>query len=159
MLDILKVLKNDPTAPKDLKEKSIHLASDLLNLCGQKNSLKKAREILASGKAYEKFKDIINAQNKSNNFDEKVKELKLAPYKKTIISPEDKKITKIDNKKINTLCRILGSPETIGSGVYLHKHKGKISSKQDLITLYSASKLKIKEAEEYYKKEKPITLK
>ncbi|MDD2444724.1 MAG: thymidine phosphorylase [Candidatus Nanoarchaeia archaeon] len=159
MLDVLKVLKNEPTAPKDLKEKSLHLASDLLTLCGEKNSYKKAKEILTSGKAYEKFKNIINAQNKSNDFDKRVEELKLAPYKKTIKSWENKKIIKIDNKKINTLCRILGSPETIGSGVYLHKHLGKISAKQDLITLYSASKQKIKEAEDYYKKEKPITLK
>lgn len=159
MLDVLKVLKNDPTAPKNLKEKSLLLASNLLKLCGEKNPQKKAKELLETKIAYEKFKEIINTQNKSNDFDKRIKELKPAKYKKTIKNWETKKITKIDNKKINTLCRILGSPETIGAGVYIHKHKGKISAKQELITFYSESKQKIQEAYDYYKKEKPITLK
>ena len=37
------------------------------------------------------------------------------------------KITEINNKKINSLCRILGTPESQGAGVYLYNHIGKVS--------------------------------
>ncbi len=159
MLDVLSVLKNSQELPKDLKEKSIFLSAELMQLCGIKNAKIKAREILESGKAYEKFKEIINAQNKSKDFDKKVKKLSLAKIKKIIRSKSNGRITQIDNNKINSLCRILGTPETISSGVYLHKHVGKVKKSEPIITLYTESKSKMKDALKFIKENKPITTK
>ena len=69
------------------------------------------------------------------------------------------KITSIDNKGINSLCRILGTPETKSAGTYLHKHIGKIKKREPIITLYSESKSKMKDALKFIKKFKPIEIK
>jgi putative thymidine phosphorylase len=158
MLDVLAVLRNKESAPSDLKEKSIYLAAELLSLCGIKNSKKRARDILESGEAYEKFREIINTQNGKNNLESKIKALKLAKFKKTIKSRKTGGIKEINNKKINSLCRVLGCPENKGSGVYLHKHLGKIKKREKLITLYSESKDKLKDALKFFKEFKPILI-
>ena len=159
MLDILSVLKNSPTLPNDLKEKSLFLSSELMKLCKIKNARKKAEENLSSGKAYKKFREIINTQNGKKDFDKKVELLTLAKFKKIIKAKCNGRITEISNEGINSLCRILGTPETISSGVYLHKHVGKIKKAEPVLTLYTESKTKMKEALKFLKKFRPIKFK
>ncbi len=156
MIDILNVLRGD--GPEDLKEKSIYLSSCLMKLCGIKNYEMKAREILESGKAYEKFKEIINAQNGKEDFEERIKKIKLAKFSKTFAASADGQIRYINNKKINLLCRILGAPQTKTAGVYLHKKLGKISKGEKIITMYSESKDKLKDSLKYFQEFEPIVL-
>ena len=159
MLDVLKVLKNSQDAPKDLKEKSLFLASELLELCKIKNPKKVAFDILSSGKAYLKFKEIINTQNNKQDFDKRVSKLKLAKFQKTIYAKKSGRIISIGNKEINSLCRVLGTPESISAGAYLHKHIGNIKKGEPILTLYSESKSKIKDALDYMKHFNPIKIK
>jgi len=159
LLDILKVLQNKKDAPEDLRKKSLYLSSELINLCGIKNPKQKAEEMLSSGKAYEKFKEIINAQNEKKDFDKRVENLKLGKFKKIIKAKKSGNIISIDNKGINSLCRILGTPETTSAGVYLHKHVGEIKKREPILTLYSESESKMKDALRYIKKFKPIEIK
>jgi len=156
MLDVLKVLQND--GPQDLKEKSINLAVDIIKLCGIKNARKKAEDALSSGKAYRKFREIINAQNSKNNFNEKVENLKLAKFKKLIKIKHSGNLVFINNKVINSLCRVLGTPETISAGVYLHKHTGKVKRGETFLTLYAESKTKIDDALKFLKEFNPIKI-
>jgi len=157
MLDVLAVLQG--SGPVDLREKSLYLATELIKLCGIKDARIKATKALESGAAYEKFKDIINAQNEKNNFDEKVSKLKIAKFKKIISAEKSGDITYISNKGINSLCRILGTPETISAGTYLHKHLGPVKKGEPLLTIYSESKSKIKDALKFLKEFKPIEIK
>jgi len=159
MQDILSVLQNLKETPQDLREKSLFLSTELIKLCGIKNARKKAEEALYSGKAYEKFKEIINAQNEKNNFDLKVKGLVLAKFKKVIRAKRDGKITAFSNSGINSLCRVLGTPETISAGCYLHKHLGKIKKGEPLLTIYSESRSKLKDGLKFLKEFKPIEIK
>ena len=64
-----------------------------------------------------------------------------------------------NNKGINSLCRVLGTPETISAGVYLHKQRGKIARGESLITLYSESKSKLRDGMRFIKEFKPIKIK
>ena len=159
LFDVLKVLKNSYDAPKDLKEKALILSSELIKLCRIKNSKQKAKEILSSGKAYEKFKEIINAQNNKNDFDKRIENLKLGKFKEIIKAKKSGKITSIDNNKINSLCRVLGTPETISAGVYPHHHVGKIKKREPILTLYSESRSKLKDGLRFIKEFKPIEIK
>jgi putative thymidine phosphorylase len=159
MLDVLSVLQRTLGFPVDLRTKSIFLSSELMKLCGIKDARNKAREILDSGEAYEKFKEIINTQNKNKNFNKKINSLPLAKIKRVIKAKRSGKITHLDNKKINLLCRVLGTPETISSGIYLHKHVGKIKKGEPIMTLYCESKTKIKDALRFIKEAKPIIIK
>ncbi len=142
MLDILEVLQG--RGPEDLKEKSLLLSAELMSLCGIKNSKKIARDILSSGKAFEKFKQIINMQNNSNDFEKRVKLLKVGEFSRLIRVKRNGKIVQINNRQINRLCRILGTPESKSSGVYLHRHLGPVKKSEKLITLYSESPEKLR---------------
>lgn len=158
MQDVLSVLQNLPS-PGDLREKSLFLSTELMKLCGIKNSRERAEEILCSGEAYKKFKYIINSQNGKKDFDKRVKALKLGKYKRTIRAKRSGEIIEIGNKEINSLCRTLGTPETIGAGVYLHKHLGKVDKGEPLMTLYSESRSKIIEGVDFIKRFEPIKIK
>jgi len=158
MQDVLSVLQNLKETPEDLREKSLFLSTELIKLCGIKNARKKAEQALSSGAAYEKFKEIINAQNGKNNFDLKVRNLKLAKFKKRVKAHRTGKIKSISNKKINSLCRILGTPETISAGVYLHKQKGHVNKGELLMTLYSENKSKLKDGLKFIKNIEPIKI-
>jgi AMP phosphorylase len=155
--DVLSVLRGD--GPCDLRNKSLLLASELLRLCKIKNPEKKATELLESGKAFEKFKEIINAQNGDKDFDKRVANLKLGTVKHVIRATKSGTIVSINNKGINSVCRILGSPETDGAGAYLHKSQDKIKKGEDLITFYSQSETKMRDAIRYWKTQQPIVIK
>ena len=150
--DIISILKRDEDRPLDLEEKSVMLSSKLIELSGKyKNGLKKAREILESGQALRKFEEIIKAQKGS------LKKLKWSKFKKEIKVSKNSKVNFLDNKKLNTLGRILGSPKDKAAGIYLCKHKGdKVRKGECFIRLHSESKLKLKNAIDFVKREKPI---
>jgi AMP phosphorylase len=153
--DILKILKRDKDAPKDLEKKSVFLSAQLLELSGKanvKNSNLMAQEILDSGKALAKFKQIITAQ--------KGKIPKTFPKAKLqyiIKATHNGKIKCINNKLINQLAIIAGSPQDKQAGLYLHHHiRTKLKKSQPLITIYSNSKTRLKDAKQFSKENKII---
>ena len=157
MRDILAVLKNKSNKPLDLEEKSLFLAGNILEMAGKAKKGKGqelAKEILYSGKAFEKFEEIIKAQGG------KVKEPNLAKFKKDIFSNKRGIIEEIDNKKINSLARVAGSPEDKAAGIYLYNHIGyRIKKGEKLLTIYSESKERLEEATKFYNSEKPMQIK
>jgi AMP phosphorylase len=157
MFDVLKVLQNNGC--EDLKEKSLWLATEIVKLCKIKDARRKVEDVLSSGRAYGKFEDIINAQNGFINFHERVGRLKLAKFRKVIRASKSGEIVMISNKGINSLCRVLGTPETVSAGVYLHKHLGFVKRGEELLTLYTESKSKMKDALRFIKEFKPIEIK
>ena len=151
--DILSVLTRI-NSPKDLEKKSVMLAGKLLELAKKVKKgkgEKRALEILNSGKALDKFREIIKAQQESG----KKRDLKIKKSKfiYEIKSPRKIKIKHIDNKLINQLARQLGCPEDKLAGIYIHKKKGTIAEKGDiLLTLYAFSKEKLEYGKNFYRK-------
>lgn len=156
LLDIIKVLDPSEKGPEDLKERAVFLAGNLLEMTkkAKKNQGEKiAEEILQSGKAFEKFKEIIAAQEGN------IKKIKLGEFKKDIFAKKSGEISEINNKKINLLARVAGCPTDKASGVYLYYHVGKKVKKGDkILTIYSESKPRLREAIKYYLKENPIEI-
>jgi thymidine phosphorylase len=154
LLDVINILDPKKTGPEDLEKKSAFLAGELLEMTGKakKNQGEKmAQEILCSGKAFEKFKEIIKAQKGQ------IKNLEPAKFRQKIKSKKSGTIKEIDNKKINALARVAGCPADKTAGIYLLRHVGdKIKKGDTLLTLYSKSKNRLNEAVKLYKKEKPI---
>ena len=110
-----------------------------------------AEKILYSGKAFEKFKEIIKAQEGD------LGKLKPSKFKKNILSKKSRKIKSIENKKISSLARITGCPLDKSSGLYLWVRKGdRVKKGQKLITIYANSKNRLNEAVKFYRDEKPI---
>ncbi len=141
--DAIKVLKREDKC-HNLEDRSVELAGRLLKLAGNKNGKRKAREILNSGEAFKKFKEIIKNQKGKIKFKE-------AKHKKTIKGKKGK-IKEIDIKKLNNLGRLAGCPLDKYAGIYLHKHLGdKIKNGEKLLTVYSESKQELKHALDYYR--------
>jgi putative thymidine phosphorylase len=154
-IDVLKVLRNDPTAPRDLREKTLFMASELLNM--QIKNIHKSRyivrELLDSGKAYHKFMEIIDAQGRK-------KLPELAKFRHTISSDKQGIITFINNSDISRMARYCGAPKTKEAGLYLHRKVNEVVRVGDpIITLYANNEQSLNYAREYYYKNRPYKIK
>ena len=157
IMDIIKVLDPKQQGPSDLEEKSLFLAGKLFELTGKVKKGKGfsfAKQILDSGKAFSKFKEIIKAQHGHMG--------KISPgkYKREILASSPGKISKIINQDINALARIAGSPDDKKAGLLICCHVGaKIQKGHNFLTIFSDSKERLKQAIEFYNKTKPVKIK
>jgi len=154
MKDIIKVLSQSSDRPLDLEEKCIYLSGEIFEMTHKSKKSKGkelAKQLLVSGKAFEKFKEIIKAQEGNLNH------LKLSKYKKDILAEKSGKIKLLDNKKINFLGRIAGAPFDKSAGLFLYKHLGEnVKKGEKLLTIYSESRSRIYESTKFLKEQKPI---
>ena len=139
--DVMAVLRNDPLAPADLKEKSLMMAGLLLEMTGKyRNGKKAAWEILESGLALKKMNQIIQAQGKQKPFE-------LGQYRYPVRSGKKGLVAEIDNLAITRIARMAGTPLDKGAGLYLNKHVGdKVLNRETLYTLYAESEFKLNSA-------------
>lgn len=148
--DVLSVLEGD--GPNDLREKSILLATNLLQMTGVKKAKEKVLHVLDEGIALEKLKEIIKAQGGRKNII-----LPKAKYFKHIHAKHYGKIKIISNPLLNKAAHRAGAPFDKAAGIYLRIDKNEnIKKGETLLTIYSNSKTKLKDAVSYIKKEKPI---
>lgn len=149
--DVLYVLEQDVNRPLRLEEKAVRLAGMLLDLCYKEKKINKngedeAQKILQSGKALEKFREIVYAQ-KGNKYISS-KNLSLAKNKKEIISTVSGKIKDINNYNLNTIAKILGAPTDKKAGIYLLKKLNhSVQKNEPIMIMYSDDRYRIKEAE------------
>ena len=147
-LDVLAVLKQERKRPLDLEKKSLFLASHLISFISKmplQKAFSKAREILRSKEAFEKFKEIIEAQQGSVS---KIKKkLKVGKHKLDVKSEKDGKVVEIDNRKISYIARLAGCPVDKGSGIFLYKHLNeKVKKGEKLFSIFAESKEKLEYA-------------
>ena len=145
-IDVLKVLKNEDDAPIDLRERALLLAGELIELSGKAEKgkgMETAKEVLTSGKAYEKFLAICKAQGR---FTQPV----LAPYKTEIKAKSSGVLKRIDNRKIAKLAKLSGAPQSKSAGIILNINLGgTIEANQVLYTMYAESEGELNYALEY----------
>lgn len=160
LIDIISILDPEQKGPEDLEKKAIFLSAQILELSGKVKKGKGEKvveELLYSGKAFEKFKEIIKAQ-KGNLKD--LNKLKPGKFKKTIYCKKNCKIYSIDNKEITRLARVAGCPGDKGAGLYLYFKKGdKLAKRNPLLTIYTETKPRLKAALRHYKQNKIIEFK
>src|SRR3989344_2607993 len=147
--DIINVLDPKKKSPLDLEKKSLFLAGEIFEMTGKAKrnlGIRLAEKILYSGKAFEKFKQIIKAQNGNLN---KLK--RTAKLKKDVFCASNSTISEIDNKKINSLARITGCPVDKFSGLYLYYHVGdRVLKGKKLMTIYSETSSRLNQAIKFY---------
>jgi thymidine phosphorylase len=152
--DVLAVLKNDPDAPTDLRERSLQLAAALLELSGKttaQESFITATGILESGKAFEKFKAICTAQGRYSEPGD------LAPFKQDILSTRTGIVTNIDNRKLAKIAKLAGAPNDAMAGIRFYAHLNtQIDKNQPLYTVFADSPGQLNYALEYVKNQSNI---
>ncbi|MBD3197925.1 MAG: AMP phosphorylase [Candidatus Lokiarchaeota archaeon] len=146
------LLKDYTAGPNSLIEKSTSLAGMILEMSGKAQRGKGqglAKELLKSGKAYEKMKRIIEIQG--GNPEIQPEDITLGQFKRDFYSTKSGHITQVDNSIINQIAKAAGCPYSKESGVEIYKKQGaKVEEKEKIFTIYSNSRNKLKRAEKIY---------
>ncbi|MCR9065198.1 MAG: thymidine phosphorylase family protein [Cytophagales bacterium] len=144
--DILAVLRNQEDAPKDLKERALKLAGELLELASVAafgGGYQLAKKVLEEGKAYRKFKAICEAQGA-------FREPETAPYSKEIKALSPGTVQDIDNRKLAKIAKLAGAPSSPLAGLdFLAPIGSQIKRGQTLFTVYAESQGELEYALEY----------
>ncbi|MHA1884597.1 MAG: hypothetical protein ACW96S_06070 [Promethearchaeota archaeon] len=150
--EALELLMDYSAGPNSLIEKSTDLAGILLEMSGKAQKgmgQSMAKEILKSGKAYEKMRKIIEAQG--GNPDIKPEDIELGPHLKEFFASKEGYIVDVNNSIINQIAKTAGCPSSKSSGVEIIKKQGAKIKEGDLVfRIYSHSKSKLRKAEKIY---------
>ena len=150
------VLENNPKAPQDLVKKTLCVAGKVLEFSPnvkEGEGEKIAEEILKSGKALQKFKEICEAQGG-------FKKIPTAQYTRDVLAHKDGVISEFDNKKISQVARLAGCPTKKASGLYLNVHlNDKVKKGDVLYTIHSESEGELNLAYNYATTENIISIK
>lgn len=152
-IDIVDVLKGKGCP--DLRKKSIELAGILLKMA-KKGNEETARKILDSGKAFEKFSQIVKAQGGSA---EKDFGKMAGKFSEKIRSAKAGDVLRIENHAVSKVAHLAGAPNDKGAGIRLHFKKGsKVMAGDALFTIYAQNEYKLREAVGAAKKLKPVVV-
>ncbi|MDH5636520.1 MAG: AMP phosphorylase [Candidatus Bathyarchaeota archaeon] len=143
--------------PADLREKATSLAGILLEMVGIKNGKLKAEDLLKSGKAETKLREIIEAQG--GNAKIKPEDIECCDKKAEIATSIDGRVLWINNKGIAQVAREAGAPKEKGAGVILKTKLGEHVKKGGvLFEIYAKRNTKLEAAIELAKNLQPIGL-
>lgn len=114
--DVLQVLRNDPAAPPDLRDKALRLAGRVIEFDPDVrggDGWRIARDILESGRALAQMDALIEAQGRRQ-----VAPL-LGPLVHEVVAAGDGVVQAIDNLRLARIARLAGAPQVEGAGVDL----------------------------------------
>ncbi len=135
-LECLEVMKSlQMKDGNELREKSCLMAGNILELIGKApvgTGADMALNLIKNGKAWKKFKEIIEEQGGNPNVRES--DIPVGEYRFKIEAEKSGRISHVDNKLINKIARAAGSPKDKGAGIILHCEMGDKVNKGD--TLY-----------------------
>ena len=147
----IEVLKGD--GPEDVKEVSVALAGMMLSLGLENVSQGKrmAKKALSSGQAFEKFKEMVQAQGGDIRYVEHPEFFERDAFEGEVLAAEDGFLSGMDTEKIGVAAGLLGAGrETkdsvidMSAGIYLKKKIGDTVKKGEPIAIcYAGTKEKL----------------
>lgn len=153
--NVLELLENK--YQDNVLEKACLLSGELLELVGKAKKGEGyllAKEVVTSGKALEKFKEIINAQGGTIFRSEDVPRAK---FVQKIYSQDAGDVNSFDVSKITHIAKILGCPKSVEAGVVLLCDVGDSVQRNDpIFEFHSNTEEKITRAIEYFKENSPL---
>ncbi len=144
--DVLAVLRREPGAPVDLREKALFLASRVIELVGKAppaSGYRLAQQTLDSGAAEQAFQRIVEAQG--------ARELPArASHRIVVESPSDGRIRGIDCLEIARVAKRAGAPANAAAGVRLLHTVGDVVSRgEPLFEIHAQSAAQLEFARVY----------
>jgi len=132
--DVLRVLRNEESAPSDLREKSLYMSGLMLEMAGVADDgqgREMAEKTLTSGRAWEKFRAICEAQGG-------FKEPGAAPLQHVFRAAINGTVAFMNNRFISRLASLAGAPVAALAGINLHVHIGdEVMAGDPLFTLHA----------------------
>jgi len=143
-----------------LVEKATGLAGMLLEMTGRVSKgrgANVAKDILFSGKALKKMREIIEAQGGNPNVS--ADDIPVGQYKEDIEAPADGYVVMIDNQAVIAIVRAAGAPQDKGAGVYLPKKGGRyVKRGETIMTIYSNNEARLDRAVALARTLQPIVI-
>lgn len=151
--EAIEVLKGD--GPEDVKEVSVVLAGMMLSLglenVSHSQGKRMAKKALSSGQAFEKFKEMVQAQGGDIRYVEHPEFFERDAFEGEVLAAEDGFLSGMDTEKIGVAAGLLGAGrETkdsvidMSAGIYLKKKIGDTVKKGEPIAIcYAGTKEKL----------------
>lgn len=151
--EAIEVLKGD--GPEDVKEVSVALAGMMLSLglenVSHSQGKRMAKKVLSSGQAFEKFKEMVQAQGGDIRYVEHPEFFERDAFEGEVLAAEDGFLSGMDTEKIGVAAGLLGAGrETkdsvidMSAGIYLEKKIGDTVKKGEPIAIcYAGTKEKL----------------
>lgn len=131
--------------PNSVIEKTTSMCGMLFEMGGEYQGAEKAKQILESGKALKKFREIVEAQG--GDPDIKSSDIKVGQYSVDVIAKQSGYVSQIMNKAIVRVARTAGSPKDKGAGLVISKKVGnKVDKGETIFTIYAEHEWKLQEA-------------
>ena len=115
-LDVLAVLRNEPGAPAELRERSLQIAARMLEQGGRAarpEGYARAQSLLSGGAAWHKFVAICEAQGG-------LRQPPRAAWKRDVLAAGDGVVQVIDNRRLARVAKLAGAPLSSAAGLVLH---------------------------------------
>lgn len=143
--------------PVDLKEKAVVLAGMLFEMVGDEDGRRKAEDILKSGKAERKLRDIIQAQG--GNPRVKPEEIPVGGETAEVTTDQKGRVLWISTESIVQIAKAAGAPKEKGAGIVLKAKLGdSVAKGETLFQIYAEKTTKLATALEMAKRLQPIRL-
>ncbi len=139
-------------------DKACGMAGIILEMAGEKDGYAKAVEILRSGRAHEKFLEIVGAQNGSPDL--KSTDLLPGQFVKDIHAKRSGYVQYVDNACMVAIAKGAGAPKDIGAGIeLLHKRGDYVEEGEVLFRIYADNQSKLDRAIESARSRRPMLVK
>ena len=151
--EAIEVLKGD--GPEDVKEVSVALAGMMLSLglenVSHSQGKRMAKKALSSGQAFEKFKEMVQAQGGDIRYVEHPEFFERDAFEGEVLAAEDGFLSGMDTEKIGVAAGLLGAGREskdsvidMSAGIYLEKKIGDTVKKGEPIAIcYAGTKEKL----------------
>ena len=154
--EAIKVLEGSKT-PNSVYEKAISLSGIILEMGGIFKGEERARDILESGKALQKFREIVGAQG--GNPEIKSDDIQVGKLTYQVLAKKSGYIGSIKNRDLVKIARAAGAPKDKGAGLMVHNKVGsKVDSGEPLLTIHSENENKLNDAIAMARKLEPLTV-
>lgn len=157
IIEALRVLEGG-SEPNSFIQKSLSIAGISLEMAGKAprgSGVAVAQELLSSGKALEKLRQIIEIQGG----DPTVKSSDIIPgeHQFVVKSPSSGYVIEMNNRSLITLARTAGAPHDRGAGILLHSKKGNLVKTGDpLFTIFADRNWRLQNAVEEGRRLMPV---
>lgn len=143
--------------PLDLREKAVNIAAILLEMTGIEDGKQKAENLLTTGKAEKKLREIIEAQG--GNPKTKPEDVKVGDERAEITTEKKGRVLWISNTRIAQVAKEAGAPKDQGAGVLLNTKLGEhVKEGGVLFEIYAERSTKLEGAIELAEKLQPVGL-
>lgn len=144
--DVVAVTRGDRDAPRDLRERAILLAGEILELAGGRpmgDGAREARAILTDGRAWRKLQAICEAQGG-------MRTPVIGTQRFVLTAARSGTIASLDSRRLARAAKLAGAPGDAGAGIDLHVRLGDVVDRgQPLFTLHAESPGELAYAQEY----------